>query len=67
MDHNSQIDISDPNPSKQQTTAYTAMIEMTDNRIFLVYDRIPFGWDPVPADSGERSQIYLLEIHAQRV
>jgi hypothetical protein len=49
------------------TTAYTALVEVADNRIFLVYDRTPSGWQPVPADSGQRSQIYLLEVHVQRV
>ena len=50
-----------------QTTAYAAIIEASPNRFFLVYDRSPFGWKPVPADSGERSQIYLLEVEAERV
>ena len=49
-----------------QTTAYTAMVEVEDNRVFLVYDRTPFGWQPVPPDSGERSQIYLLELRVGR-
>ncbi len=51
---------------KGQTTSYTAMVEPSPNRIFLVYDRIPFGWGPVPEDSGERSQIYLLEAEIER-
>ena len=49
-----------------ETTAYTAMIEVEDNRIFLVYDRTPFGWGEVAPDSGERSQIYLLEVLVSR-
>jgi len=44
-----------------QTTSYTAMVELSPNRVLLIYDRVPFGWSGVPADSGERSQIYLLE------
>jgi hypothetical protein len=47
-------------------TEYTALLEVSQNLIFLVYDRTPFGWKPVPANSGERSQIYLLEVRARR-
>jgi hypothetical protein len=49
-----------------QTTAYTAMVEVSPNRIFLVYDHTPFGWGPVPASSGKKSRIYLVEIGLQR-
>lgn len=49
------------------TTAYTAMVEIEPNRFFLVYDRSPYGWAAVPADSGASSQIYLLEIDVERV
>lgn len=63
--HNSVLDES-AQMAAHQTTAYTAMIEAKDNRLFLVYDRTPFGWKPVPKDSGERSQIYLLEVSVKR-
>ena len=49
-----------------QTTAYTALLEYSDNRIFLVYDRTPFGWEGVTRESGQRSQIYLLELTVER-
>lgn len=52
--------------TERQTTAYTALVEVQDNQFFLVYDRTPFGWKEVAADSGERSQIYLLEMGVQR-
>ena len=51
---------------KGQTTSYTAILEVSPNRILLVYDRTPYGWQPVPKDSGEHSQIYLLEAEIQR-
>lgn len=50
----------------KQTTAYTAMIEAELNRIFLVYDRTPLSWQPVPPDSDEVSGIYLLEVSVER-
>ena len=50
----------------KETTGYTAMVEVSPNRILLAYDRCPFGAEPVPRDSQNRSQIYLLEIEVQR-
>jgi hypothetical protein len=58
--------IEDWQMTPDQTTAYTALLEATPNRAFLVYDRTPFGWRPVPPDSGERSQIWLVEISIER-
>jgi hypothetical protein len=49
-----------------QTTAYTALLEVAPNHAFLVYDRAPFGWKPVSPDSGERSQIWLVEVKTGR-
>ena len=56
----------DPASAKGQTTSYTAIVEVSPNRFFMVYDRTPFGWKPVPADSGEYSQIFLLEAEVYR-
>ena len=55
------------NTVQDQTTAYTALVEVTPNHLLLVYDRSPFGWSAVPAGSDERSQIFMLEIDVQRV
>ena len=57
----------DPASAKGQTTSYTAIVEVAPNRIYLVYDRTPYGWKPVPAESGERSRIFLLEAEVQRI
>jgi hypothetical protein len=42
------------------------MVSMPDGRILLVYDRTPFGWHAVPAKSGEKAQIYLVEVQVSR-
>ena len=49
-----------------QTTSYTEIVEISANRLLLVYDRAPFGWDPTPVDSGERSRVFVLPIEVQR-
>ncbi|MBI3942440.1 MAG: exo-alpha-sialidase [Chloroflexi bacterium] len=41
----------------EQTTAYTSILEVAPNRLLMVYDRIPYGWMPVPTDAEVRSRI----------
>ena len=74
LDEPSHINIPAPTSSgigplsakKGQTTSYTAMVEMSPNCIFVVYDRVPLGWQTLEKNSGEYSQIYLLEAEIQR-
>ena len=40
-----------------QTTSYTSILEVAPNRLLMVYDRIPYGWMPVPTDAEVRSRI----------
>ena len=63
----------DPTPSfggfglnHEQTTSYTEMVEVEPNRLLMVYDRTPFGWNPVPPDSEERSRVFVLPINVER-
>ncbi|MBI3941472.1 MAG: hypothetical protein HY326_00535, partial [Chloroflexi bacterium] len=36
---------------------YTALLEVAPNRLFMVYDRMPYGWMPVPTDAEIRSRM----------
>jgi hypothetical protein len=60
------IDIGQNAAYLHQTTGYTAMARLPNDRLLLVYDRTPFGWMPVPTGSTEQSRIYLLEIEIRR-
>ncbi len=51
----------------KQTSAYIGILEVFANRVFIVYDRSPFGWEAVPGDSGQRRQTYFLEVTVERV
>jgi len=46
--------------STVNTTSYTRIREYAPNRLVMVYDRIPFGWNAVPVDSPERNRIFAL-------
>ena len=41
----------------QQTTSCTSIVEVASNRRLMVYDRVPYGWMPVPTDGEVRSRI----------
>ncbi len=49
-----------------QTTAYTQIVPLDGGRLLYIYDRTPFGWSPVPADSPERSRIYAMPMTISR-
>ena len=42
------------------------MVPLTADRLLYIYDLTPFGWKPVPANSGERSRIYALPFKVER-
>ncbi|HKG26617.1 MAG TPA: hypothetical protein VKB09_13275, partial [Thermomicrobiales bacterium] len=49
-----------------QTTSYTEFVEVAPGRILLTYDRVPFGWNPVPLDSEERNRVYVIDVEVER-
>ena len=44
------------------TTSNVRIREIAPGKLFLIYDRIPMDWQPVPKDSRERNQIFVLPI-----
>jgi hypothetical protein len=51
---------------QSQTTSYTQVVPLAPDRLLYIYDRIPFGWKPVPLDSKERNRIYALQVKVER-
>lgn len=48
---------------KTQTSAYTEMVEVSPNRLLLVYDR---GAKPKPAHTSDLSRIFVLPVEVER-
>ena len=44
------------------TTSNVRIREIAPGKLFLIYDRIPMDWQPVPKDSPERNRIFVLPI-----
>jgi len=41
------------------------LVEVEPNRLLMVYDRIPFGWNPVPRGSDERSRVFVFPMRIE--
>lgn len=53
----------EPIRSPQQTTSYTELATLPDQSIVCVYDRIPYGWNEIPADSPETNTLWCVRLH----
>ncbi|MGH9397248.1 MAG: sialidase family protein [Terriglobia bacterium] len=50
------------------STRYTDFIEVAPGRLFMVYDSVPYGWDPIPeSDTISKNTIYAKVIEVQKV
>ena len=68
--HNAVVEVDHPEwsiaPTKAfnrfHTTSNVRIREVAPGKLLLIYDRIPMDWQPVPKDSSERNQIFVLPI-----
>jgi hypothetical protein len=61
------IDTGEKGFNKQKSTRYTDFIEVEPGKLLLVYDSVPYGWEPVPpTDSVSRDRVLgtFLEVRA---
>lgn len=44
---------------KEMSTRYTGWLELSPNHLLIVYDHVPYGWDPIPAtDKTSMNEVY---------
>jgi hypothetical protein len=49
------------------STRYTDLIEVEPGKVLVVYDSVPYGWDPIPlADKVSKNTIYGTFVEARR-
>jgi len=48
------------------SSSYTEVVAMDDRRLLLIYDRIPYGWAPIPADSAETNSVWVVQVEVVR-
>jgi hypothetical protein len=44
------------------TTSYMKVQPLDDSHLLLMYDRVPCGWDPIPAGSTETNSIWAMQV-----
>ena len=49
------------------TSSYTEVIPLDGSHLLYVYDRIPFGWSAIPADSSEANSVWVVRVALSRL
>ena len=44
------------------SSCYTELAALDDNTLLLIYDRIGFGWHPIPDDSDETKSVWVIRL-----
>ena len=52
----------EPIKTPGNTSSYTEVIPLDESHLLYVYDRIPFGWSAIPADSSETNSVWVVRI-----
>ncbi len=45
-----------------RTTSYTEVEPLDDHSVIVMYDRIPFGWGPIPIGSDQTNSIWVVRV-----
>ncbi len=48
------------------TSSYTEVVALDDTHLLCIYDRIPFGWHPVPKDSAETNSVWVVRLTVEK-
>lgn len=48
------------------TTAYTEVVAWDDDQFLILYDRIPWGWAPIPVDADASNSVWIVRATVQR-
>lgn len=52
----------EPIGEERRTSSYTEIIPLDANRLLCIYDRIPNGWNAIPADSRDTNSVWVVEL-----
>jgi hypothetical protein len=57
----------EPIKTPGNTSSYTEVIPLDQSHLLYVYDRIPFGWSAIPADSPETNSVWVVRVVLDRL
>ena len=46
----------------EQTTSYTEVVQLDEQSVLVMYDRIPHGWNAIPRDSQDTNSIWVVKL-----
>lgn len=49
-----------------RTSAYTEVVPLSDTELLCIYDRVPHGWDAIPAESKEHNSVWVVKLSVRR-
>ena len=47
------------------TSSYTELMALDERTLLLIYDRIGFGWSPIPDDSDETKSVWVMRLRVE--
>ena len=47
------------------SSCYTELMALDEHTLLLVYDRVGFGWHPIPDDSDESKSVWAMRLRVQ--
>jgi hypothetical protein len=53
-------------PATEKTSAYSEVVATDAHHLLCIYDRIPHGWDPIPADSSDVNSVWVVRLTIAR-
>lgn len=55
-----------PLPLPAWSSCYTELMPLDERTMLLIYDRIGFGWHPIPDDSAETKSVWVMRMTVDR-
>ena len=55
-----------PKETLKKTSGYTELVALDESTLLVIYDRIPFGWGAIPADSTETNSCWVVRLKIKR-
>lgn len=56
----------EPIQGEGSTSSYTEVILLDDHHLLCIYDRIPFGWNPIPPASPQTKSVWVVRVALTR-
>jgi hypothetical protein len=63
--HNAHVP-AEPIKNSGNTSSYTEIVVRDEHHLLYMYDRLPSGWRPIPAESAETNSVWIVQATIER-